>query len=74
MEELLAGRGLGCWLRAAGDLPRPVLVGVAADAKLAEVIVTPAPQSAVGVGSAGEIVAGADVGPAARRRGGDLAG
>ena len=45
MQKLPAARGLGPWLPTAGHLPRPVLVGVAADAGLAVLVVAFRPVS-----------------------------
>src|ERR1700734_3331603 len=63
LYEALAGRGLCRWPRSAGDLPRQVLGGVAAEAELAVVVEAPAPQSPDGADAAGVIRADGDVGP-----------
>ena len=47
------GPGPCGWLRAAGDLPGPVLAGVVADAELAVAVVAPAPQGGAGADGAG---------------------
>src|SRR5215469_4584255 len=58
--------------RGRGDLLRQALAGGVADAELAFGVVAPAPQGCVGAGGADVVVAGADGGPAAGRRGRDL--